>query len=105
MSRLSAAKNDTYERSAMALTKPLDQVSVEGMRTVKVLEAKTHLSDLLREVEAGEEVVIARGNVPVARLVAISTEPRELGFVPWSVPDSFFDELTDDELAAWDGSE
>ncbi|MFC7485678.1 type II toxin-antitoxin system Phd/YefM family antitoxin [Knoellia sp. CPCC 206453] len=75
------------------------------MRTVKVLEAKTHLSDLLREVEAGEDVVIARGNVPVARLVAISTEPRQLGFVPWTVPDSFFDDLTEAELGAWDDSE
>jgi len=75
------------------------------MRTVKVLEAKTHLSDLLREVEAGEDVVIARGNVPVARLVAISTEPRQLGFVPWTVPDSFFDELPDEELGTWDDSE
>ncbi|NNM47298.1 type II toxin-antitoxin system prevent-host-death family antitoxin [Knoellia koreensis] len=74
------------------------------MRTVKVLEAKTHLSDLLREVEAGEEVVIARGDVPVARLVAVEPGPRELGFVKWTVPDAFFDELPPDELAAWEQS-
>ena len=30
--------------------------------TVKVGEAKTRLSELLAKVEAGEEVVIARGN-------------------------------------------
>jgi prevent-host-death family protein len=72
---------------------------------VKVLEAKTHLSDLLREVEAGEDIVIARGSVPVARLVSVATGPRELGFVPWVVPDSFFEELPDDELSAWDGAE
>ena len=41
---------------------------------VKVGEAKTHLSDLLARVEAGEEVVIARGNDPIARLTRI---PRE----------------------------
>jgi antitoxin (DNA-binding transcriptional repressor) of toxin-antitoxin stability system len=35
------------------------------MRTVNVLEAKTHLSALLAEVEAGGEVVIARAGVPV----------------------------------------
>jgi prevent-host-death family protein len=35
---------------------------------VKVGEAKTHLSELLAKVEAGEEVVISRGNVSVARL-------------------------------------
>ncbi len=39
--------------------------------TVKVGEAKTHLSELLAKVEAGEEVVISRGAVPVARLTRI----------------------------------
>ena len=73
------------------------------MKTVKVLEAKTHLSDLLREVEAGEEIVIARGNTPVARFVAVESGPRELGFVSWSLPSSFFDDLPDDELEAWEG--
>ena len=29
--------------------------------TVKIGEAKTHLSELLAKVEAGEEVIIARG--------------------------------------------
>lgn len=32
-------------------------------------EAKTHLSELIRRVEAGEEIVIRRGATPVARLV------------------------------------
>lgn len=36
---------------------------------VTVQEAKTHLSRLLRQVEAGEEVVIRRGREPVAMLV------------------------------------
>lgn len=34
--------------------------------TVKVAEAKTHLSELLNRVEAGEDVIIARGNTPIA---------------------------------------
>lgn len=38
--------------------------------TVNISEAKTHLSDLIARVEAGEEFVIARGNDPVARLIA-----------------------------------
>jgi antitoxin (DNA-binding transcriptional repressor) of toxin-antitoxin stability system len=42
--------------------------------TVKVGEAKTHLSDLLVKVEAGEEVIIARGNDPIARLTRIHRE-------------------------------
>jgi prevent-host-death family protein len=36
---------------------------------VKVGEAKTHLSELLAKVEAGEEVIISRGKESVARLV------------------------------------
>jgi Antitoxin Phd_YefM, type II toxin-antitoxin system len=44
----------------------------EFMTTVvKVGEAKTHLSDLLARVEAGEEITIARGDVSIARLTRI----------------------------------
>lgn len=39
--------------------------------TVKIGHAKTHLSDLLQKAEAGEDVVIARGDNPVARLVPV----------------------------------
>ncbi len=42
--------------------------------TVKIGEAKTHLSDLLTKVEAGEEVIISRGNDPIARLTRISRD-------------------------------
>ena len=38
---------------------------------VKVGEAKTHLSDLLARVEAGEEIIIARGDAPIAKLTRI----------------------------------
>jgi prevent-host-death family protein len=37
--------------------------------TVPLNEAKTRLSELIRRVEAGEEIVIRRGRTPVARLV------------------------------------
>ncbi len=43
---------------------------------VNVHRAKTELSRLLEAVEAGEEVVIARAGVPVARLVAVRTDER-----------------------------
>lgn len=39
------------------------------MRTVGAFEAKTHLSKLLDQVEAGETVVITRRGEPVAELV------------------------------------
>lgn len=38
------------------------------MSTVTLAEAKTHLSHLLDEVEAGEEVVITRRGRPIARI-------------------------------------
>ena len=40
------------------------------MALVNIHQAKTHLSQLLLGVERGEEVVIARSGVPIARLVA-----------------------------------
>lgn len=49
--------------------------------TVKVAEAKTHLSDLLARVEAGEDFIIARGNDPVARLIAIDERRRRLAAI------------------------
>lgn len=72
-------------------------------KTVKVQEAKTRLSAILAEVERGEEFVISRGDTPVARLIPVQESPeRELGFVPYEIPDSFFEPLPDDELAAWE---
>ena len=51
------------------------------MKQVSVREAKTHLSRLLRRVESGEEVVIARSGKPVAKLVPASpVRRREMGF-------------------------
>lgn len=47
---------------------------------VGVYEAKTQLSALLRRVAAGEEIVIARGGKPVARLVPVKRRGRrEIG--------------------------
>ena len=39
-------------------------------QTINIHEAKTRLSQLLKQVEEGEEIVISRANKPVARLVA-----------------------------------
>lgn len=70
---------------------------------VNVHEAKTRLSELLAMVEQGEDVVIARAGNPVAQLVPIHPPPpRVFGGVRASVPDEFFEELPDDELAAWE---
>lgn len=72
-------------------------------RVVKVQAAKTNLSALLSEVEAGQEIVIARGDQPIAKLVPLAAAgPRELGFVSWTIPDSFFSDLPEDELVHWE---
>ncbi|HEV7484820.1 MAG TPA: type II toxin-antitoxin system Phd/YefM family antitoxin [Thermoanaerobaculia bacterium] len=51
------------------------------MIEVNIHEAKTHLSRLLAQVEAGEEIIIARNGEPVAKLVAIekNSDKRVLG--------------------------
>ena len=73
------------------------------MKEVSVHEAKTHLSRLLRRVESGEEIVIARGGKPVAKLVpAVAPRVREMGFDrSIVVPDDFnapLDEETFEEI-------
>jgi prevent-host-death family protein len=44
------------------------------MAVVNTHEAKTNLSRLLDEVQEGKEVIIARGNKPIARLVPYNTK-------------------------------
>ena len=81
--------------------------------TVTVHDAKTNLSDLLRRVEAGEEIIIARGDKPVAilrdyksaemaRRCRAAFGSMEGKFPP--IPDSvFFDPMDEEELALWYG--
>lgn len=72
------------------------------MRIINVHEAKTHLSKILDQVHAGEEVILAKAGRPYAKLVPISQDQRRhLGFVPGNISDSFFDPLPDDELERW----
>ncbi|HYA17542.1 MAG TPA: type II toxin-antitoxin system Phd/YefM family antitoxin [Bryobacteraceae bacterium] len=41
------------------------------MKTVNIHAAKTHLSGLVEEAAAGEEIIIAKAGKPVARLTAL----------------------------------
>jgi prevent-host-death family protein len=72
---------------------------------VTIHVAKTTLSKLIERACAGEEVIISRGDFPVARLVPIaSAAPRRtFGALKGSlkVPESFFDPLPPDELEHW----
>jgi prevent-host-death family protein len=47
---------------------------------VKVHEAKTNFSKLLKAVEDGDEVIVHRGDVPVARLVRYEALSAKRGF-------------------------
>ncbi len=54
------------------------------MKQVSLYEAKTHLSKLVDEAAAGEEIVIAKNGKPMARLrplddAQVRKEPRKLG--------------------------
>ena len=51
-------------------SQPLADHPLTSQQLVNVHQAKTQLSQLLQEVEQGQEVVIARSGVPIARLVA-----------------------------------
>ena len=53
---------------------------MQRSNSVGAYEAKTHLSELLEKVEAGEEITITKHGAPVAKLVPVrkeaSTEQR-----------------------------
>jgi prevent-host-death family protein len=65
------------------LVKQVDQVEIRTfkMKQVNIYEAKTHFSKLIAKVLDGEEIVIAKGNKPVAKLVQFTSlvHKRKLG--------------------------
>ncbi len=79
------------------------------MRKVNIHEAKTHLSRLVEDVNAGEEIVLAKAGRPVARLVPIQgrREPRKLGLLAgrFTVPDDFDAPLPEELVAKFEGGE
>ena len=69
------------------------------MHQVNIHEAKTHLSKLIQEAITGEDVIIAKGNKPVVKLVALPTQKqqRQLGTAKGKmVMTDDFDEPLDD---------
>jgi len=74
------------------------------MTQFSVHDAKTNLSRLIADALAGGEVVIARGNVPVVRLVPVEPRGRRcFGALKGKIAmDAGFDDpLPDEELAGW----
>lgn len=78
------------------------------MPIVTVHAAKTNLSKLIERACAGEEIIIARGDQPVVKLVPLSaTKPKRMPGTfkgEFGVPPEFFEPLGEDELELWEGS-
>lgn len=78
------------------------------MTYYKMAHAKTHLASLIREALAGYDVVIARDDEPLVRLVPVSdhlaADERVAGDLQGvvSLPDAFFHPLDDVELGDWE---
>jgi prevent-host-death family protein len=79
------------------------------MITASIFEAKTNLSQLVKEVQKGEVVTITSGRArtPVARLEAVQPVAKKRlgaletpGFV---LAEAFFEPLPEEELRLWNG--
>jgi len=75
------------------------------MKVHTIHEAKTNLSKLIQKAREGEEVVIAKGKEPVAKIVPIATGQKKRvpgGFEGkvWAADDAF-EPLTAEELRDW----
>jgi prevent-host-death family protein len=76
------------------------------MPTVTIHQAKTNLSRLIERASAGEEIIIARGSKPVARLVPVGAVKgkRQPGSLKGKleIGPEFFVPLPDSELEGWE---
>jgi len=71
-----------------------------------VHKAKSQLSKLIEAAERGEEVIIARRNKPVVRLVPIEQRPIKFGLLKelaGTDPEDWFEPMDEAELALWEG--
>jgi prevent-host-death family protein len=81
------------------------------MKPVTIHEAKTNLSKLIARAERGEEIVIARGKDPVAKIVPIEQPKHRAKRKPGSmkglikIGPEFFEPLPEGELRRWEGHE
>ena len=77
------------------------------MNVINLYEAKTNLSSLVDRAAAGEEIVIAKGGRPLARLVPLNrrTTPRPLGLRAGQVRvgADFDDPLPNEVMRAFEG--
>lgn len=53
------------------------------MKSVNIQEAKTHLSRLVEEAAAGEEIIVTKNGRPRARISAVTYDPRPRHLGGW----------------------
>ena len=77
---------------------------------VELDEAPAQLAKLIEAAQAGEEVIIANGDTPLAKIVAVrepKQQPFKLGLLEGQLgegPD-FFEPMSEEDLALWEGRE
>lgn len=80
------------------------------MIKLNIHEAKTHLSRYLKDIEAGETILLCRHNVPIAEIRPLPKQrktPRRLGTAKGkvTVPPEFFEPLPEGLLCAFEGQD
>jgi prevent-host-death family protein len=76
------------------------------MPTVTIHQAKTNLSKLIERASQGEEIIIARGAKPVARLVPVGAVKGKRQPGSWKgkfvLGPEFFEPMSESDLAEWE---
>jgi prevent-host-death family protein len=79
------------------------------MSSATIFEAKTNLSQLIKQVQKGDTVIITSGRdkTPVAKLSPVQpVKKKRLGALEtpgFVLGKGFFESLDEDELDLWDG--
>lgn len=74
---------------------------------VTIHAAKTNLSKLIEAALAGEEVIIAKGKLPMVKIVPVARNKFMIGLLKGELagtgPD-FFEPMSEDDLTLWEGA-
>ncbi len=78
------------------------------MHIIKIHEAKSNLSKLVKMAQAGERIVIANGDVPVVELIltTLGKSQKSSGRGAWkgkgAILPSFYEPMSAEELSDWE---
>lgn len=77
------------------------------MRQVTIHAAKTNLSKLIEAALNGEEIIIAKGRKPVARLIPITQGAFKIGLLKGKLGSgpNFFEPMDAGDLDLWEGDQ